>query len=65
MRKALTSLVDLLASIEVVDPLDVPTFETLERVRAKMRMVDAWLTGSRPVRRTPDADAAPVADLSF
>ena len=65
MRKALTSLVDLLASIEVVDPLDVPTFETLERVRAKMRMVDAWLTGSRPARRTPDADAAPVADLSF
>jgi len=62
MRRTLTAVQSRIADIRL-DPSDEACFEALEEVRAKMRMVDAWLKGSRT--RAEAQQSSGTTELSF
>lgn len=62
MRRTLTAVQSRIADIRL-DPSDEACFESLEEVRAKMRMVDSWLKGSRT--RAEAQQSSGTTELSF
>ena len=63
MRRTLVTLQSTLAALRL-DPSDAACFESLEEVRAKMRMVDSWLKGGR-ARATGAPQSSGTTELSF
>ena len=63
MVSTLTRLRESLSSISLDDPLDQRTFDVIDEVRAKMRMIELWLRGS-PAGRAAARTAAAGAGVS-
>jgi hypothetical protein len=52
VRRVLAEVRELISE-EPPHPLDEARFDVIGDVRAKMRMVDAWLSGGRPPTSEP------------
>eukprot|EP00967_Tisochrysis_lutea_P143130 scaffold265354_cov33-Tisochrysis_lutea.AAC.1 len=52
VRRVLSEIIALIAQ-QPPDPLDEAAFEAIDQARAKMRLIDTWLGGSRPPPAEP------------